>query len=94
MGPPSVISLGKYTAIFNKDGTWSYSAKMAGKLEGMEMKGTGTWKVDGSILVYTIGDNQGKSNIQIRNTVLTLSPDPVLLYNGTEPIETLYNNVP
>lgn len=94
MGKASVLSIEEYIAIFNKDGTWTYSAKMIGNFKGMEMSGSGEWKVNGNNLEYTVGDKQGKSKIEITDSVLTLSPDPVLFYNGSEAIETYYKNVP
>ena len=76
---------------FSADGKWSYSVSMTGQYEGMELKGSGTYKISGKEFEYTAEANGGKSHIQIKNGFLAFSPDPVVKPNGgKDDVDTEY----
>ena len=87
---PDTISIQKYEAEFLGDGTWEYRATMAGRFAGTEMKGSGTWKLDGEFMQYSAGANTGRTRVAIVGNVLTLSPDPVVTPGGKTKSTTRY----
>ena len=90
-GAPSKINIKSLQAEFSADGKWSYSVSMTGQYEGMELKGSGTYKLSGNELEYTAGENNGKSQVQIKNGLLVFSPDPVVKPNGgKDDVDTEY----
>ncbi|MCP3921471.1 MAG: hypothetical protein GY714_02685 [Desulfobacterales bacterium] len=89
-GSPSKMFIKEYKVNFLHNGNWFYECKLTGKYKGMTMKGSGKWNVKGETLIYTAGDNSGKSHIEIDGDILKFDPDPVVFYNGSEPIKTLY----
>ncbi len=90
-GLPIKMFIKEYKVTFLSDGKWMFKTVLAGKYEGMEMKGSGTWQVKGENLLYTAGDNSGISHIEIKEGILKLNPDPVVMFNGTENVTTAYS---
>jgi hypothetical protein len=91
-GKPEQLNIETYTASFNSDGSWIFKSSLNGKFAGMTVEGAGSWSITGSTLNYTAGDNSGSSTIVIKDGILYLSPDPVVLFNGSEQIKTEYSN--
>jgi hypothetical protein len=89
-GSPNELNIQEYIITFKTDGTWAYTSVLDGQFEGVKTKGSGTWLIKESVLIYTAGDNTGESNISIENSLLKLSPDPVLVFEGKEEIDTTY----
>lgn len=89
-GKPEVLNIKEFQSTFSHDGKWVFKSVMSGQFEGMKMNGAGTWRIKDSKLFYTVGGNSGQSNIEIKNGILKLNPDPVLLFNGETPINTVY----
>ncbi len=90
-GEPSKINIKSLQVEFSADGKWSYSVSMTGQYEGMQLKGSGTYKLSSKEFEYTAGENNGKSQVQIKNGLLVFSPDPVVKPNGgKEDVDTEY----
>ena len=89
-GLPSKMFIKEYKMTFLPDGNWSFNSELTGKYAGMKMNGSGTWRVKEETLIYTAGDNSGKSQIEIKDGILRLNPDPVVVFNGIEPVATIY----
>lgn len=87
---PISQNIESYQVQFLNDNTWSYSAKMGGVYQGMEMKGSGTWELNSDTLQYVAGANHGQCKVTLRNDLLTVSPDPVISPNGKEAAVTIY----
>ncbi len=88
---PDKISIKSWKIDFSEDGKWNYSGEMTGQFEGMELKGSGTYKINGKEFEYTAGENSGKSAIEIKDKFLVLSPDPVIKPNsGKVDVKTVY----
>jgi hypothetical protein len=88
--PPGRFNLQDYQAEFLGDGTWKFRATLAGHYAGTYAKGSGTWKLDGDVLHYSVGANTGLTHIAIAGTVLTMSPDPAVTPDGQTKVETRY----
>lgn len=89
-GKPEKLDIKAYKLTFSMDGTWHYISSQGNEYGGFNVKGSGTWMIEDTQLIFTVGDNKGKSKISISNGQLSLSPDPVLLFDGKEAINTTY----
>lgn len=90
---PSKINIKTWQIEFSENGDWKYSGSMTGQYEGMELKGSGTYKTSENIFEYSAGNNNGKSKIEIKDNTLTFSPDPVVKHNGKDDVMTIYERV-
>ena len=88
--PPATINMRSWRIVFSTNHQWTYSGEMTGKFAGMEVNGSGTWKISSGVLEYTAGENKGQSTPTIRQRILTLSPDPVVMPDGKTPVFTTY----
>jgi hypothetical protein len=79
---PDKLNIKSCKIEFSEDGKWNYSVKMTRQYEGMELEGSGTYKTNSNAFEYTAGENSGKSEIEIKDDLLMLSPDPVIKPNG------------
>ena len=81
--PPSILAIQSWTIHFRRDGTWSYSGTMTGRLSGMSVSGAGTWHISRSgSLEYTAGATQGHTAATILGSTLWFGADPVLATPG------------
>jgi len=90
---PSKINIKTWQIEFSENGDWKYSGSMTGQYEGMELNGSGKYKISENIFEYTAGNNNGKSKIEIKDNILTLSPDPVVKPKGKDDVMTIYEQV-
>jgi hypothetical protein len=87
---PATISIKSWQVEFREQGQWQYSGEMSGQYAGMKLSGSGTWLEQGEHLEYTAGAGKGKTTVHFDADSLILSPDPVLVLNGREPVDTRY----
>jgi hypothetical protein len=90
--PPGTINIKSWRIVFSTNQQWTYSGEMTGKFAGMHLNGSGTWKVSSGVLEYTAGENKGRLTPTIRQRILTLSPDPVVMPDGKTPVVTTYKH--
>jgi hypothetical protein len=87
---PATINIKSWQVDFQIKGKWNYSGEMTGLFDGMKLSGSGTWLVQGDQLEYTAGDSKGKTTVHLDGDSLLLSPDPVIMVKGKQPVETGY----
>lgn len=90
---PDKININSWQIEFFPDGKWSYSGSMSGQFEGMELKGSGKYKISDNKIEYTAGENKGISEFEIKNDEITLNPDPIVKPNGTDDAITVYKKL-
>jgi hypothetical protein len=93
--PPGAVNLKSWritfsTNQFSTNQQWNYSGEMTERFGGMQVSGSGSWKISSGVLEYTAGANTGRSIPKIRDRTLTLSPDPVVMPDGKTPVVTTY----
>jgi hypothetical protein len=88
--PANSINIQTWRITFSASQQWTYFGEMTERFGGMRLSGSGTWKIVSGELEYTAGENKGRSNVMIKNGVLTLSPDPVVMPDGKTPAVTTY----
>ena len=87
---PHIINIETWSITFKEDGSWSYGGTMSGKAKGTKLEGSGQWKLQGGTLEVTAEEHSTTCEVIFRNNELTLSPDPVLMVNGENYVQTLY----
>jgi hypothetical protein len=87
---PRALNIKELVFRFKKGGIWEYEATMTGTYEGMMMKGSGTWAIEGDSFVYKAGDNGGRSHVTIIDGILGLDPDPIVFKEGKTRGKGLY----
>ena len=80
--PPSSSNIQSWVVTIDKDHKWHYEATMSGPWDGMRLLGDGTWKLSSGGFEYTAGVNRGTSRLDVSDTTLVLSPDPVITLPG------------
>ena len=91
--PPSNLQIKDWRIDFLTNQHWTYSGEMTGHFTGMKLSGEGSWRIQSDSsgsLEYTAGENSGRSTITLRNGLLRLSPDPVIVQDGKNPVTTTY----
>jgi hypothetical protein len=88
--PPATINIKSWRIVFSANHQWTYSGEMTGRFAGMQLNGSGAWEISSGVLEYTAGANKGRSTPTIRQRILTLSPDPVVMPDGKKPAVTTY----
>jgi len=87
---PAQLNIGSHVANFKADGTWFFQSSMIGPYDGLRLNGSGEWRLEGTVLHCTAGDNSRTCDIALVGKRLTFSPDPLLVDNNKEPISTEY----
>jgi hypothetical protein len=88
--PPGAVNIKSWRIKFSTNEQWTYSGEMTERFGGMQLSGSGSWKISSGSLEYTAGNNKGRSIPTIQDGTLTLSPDPVVMPDGKSPIVTTY----
>jgi hypothetical protein len=89
-GPPGASNIKSWQIVFSADNQWTYSGEMTGTFAGMQVNGSGTWGVISGVLDYSVEGSEGRSTATIRERILTLTPDPVIMPDGKTAAVTTY----
>jgi hypothetical protein len=90
--PPATINIKSWRIVFSTNHQRTYSGEMTGKFAGMQLNGSGAWEISSGVLEYTAGESKGQLTPTIRQRILTLSPDPVIMPDGKTPVVTTYKH--
>jgi hypothetical protein len=90
---PGAVNIKSWRISFSINQQWNYSGEMTERFGGMQLSGSGSWRISSGVLEYTAGANKGRCIPTIRNRTLTLSPDPVVMPDGKTPTMTTYKKV-
>jgi len=88
--PPSVLAIKSWRINFSADQRWTYAGEMTGRFAGMQLRGSGEWRINSTLPEYSAGANKGQSKVIIRDRLLTLSPDPVVMPEGKTRVVPTY----
>jgi hypothetical protein len=88
--PPGVFAIRSWRINFSPDQRWTYAGEMTGRFAGMQLRGSGEWRLNSTLLEYSAGANKGQSKVIIRDGSLTLTPDPVVMPEGKTRVVTTY----
>jgi hypothetical protein len=89
-GPPGASNIKSWMIVFFANNQWTYAGEMTGIFAGLQVNGSGTWEISLGVLDYTVEGDKGRSMAAIRERILTLSPDPVIVPDGKTPVVTTY----
>jgi hypothetical protein len=87
---PGVLAIKSWRINFSGDQRWTYAGEMTGRFAGMQVRGSGEWRINSNLLEYSAGANKGQSKVIIHDRLLTLSPDPVVMPEGKTRVVTTY----
>jgi hypothetical protein len=88
--PPSAVAIKEWRISFSADKKWAYSGEMTGRFAGTQLSGSGQLKLRSDVLLYSAGANKGESKVTVKDKILTLSPDPIVMPDGKTPAVTTY----
>ena len=91
--PPKTVNIASWRISFATNRHWTFGGEMAGRFQGMQINGSGSWDIESGILQWVAENRKGQSKATIQGAILTLSPDPVITPGGKSPAVTTYRRV-
>ena len=73
--PPTEFAVKSQEITIAADGTWTSQIEGAGVMDGMNMKGGGTWALADGVVTYANGAEKGTSRVSLKSGHLVLDPD-------------------